>query len=266
MTLDQELLKARIFYSLKSLLNPDDTIPPRTLEVFMCEAFGFNHVGDGNFYADGIKGNVQASIKTRMLNPHVLKRKQGRNFQTHPDMFLGPNQNVKHNKWNYGLEVVQRRQALDFNDEEATAKKIGSSTLKEFTKNINESFEKYGTDTTQEIIGVHGYDHTKKFYLLSIFWKEYEHLDPNAITWKKEGYGVSGYIKENDINYKIAERVNGNSKREATCFKEYKNLTKYKCSAEIKVPIPDSWPFDKDSILAEINLKEKNHAPILFSE
>lgn len=266
MILDEDHIRAKIYHSLKSLLNPDDTIPPRTLEVFICEAFGFNHVGDGNFYADGIKGNVQASIKTRMLNPHVLKRKEGRHFQSHPNMFLGPNQNVKHNKWNYGLEVVQRRQALDFNDEEATAEKIGVSTLSEFSKNINESFQKYGTNQTQEIICVHGYDHTKNFYLLSIFWKEYEHLNPEKIEWKKEGYGVSGYINENKISYKIAERINGNAKREATCFKEYKNVTKYKHSVKLKVPIPDPWPFDKNTTLAEINLKEKNHVSILFSE
>ena len=172
----------------------------------------------------------------------------------------------KHNKWNYGLEVVQRRQALDFNDEEATAEKIGVSTLNEFSKNINESFQKYETNETQEIICVHGYDYTKNFYLLSIFWKEYKHLDPNKIEWKKEGYGVSGYINENNISYKIAERINGNAKREATCFKEYKNVTKYEHSVTLKVPIPNPWPFDKNTTLAEINLKEKNHVPILFSE
>lgn len=266
MVLDENHIRAKIYHSLKSLLNPDDTIPPRTLEVFICEAFGFKHVGDGNFYADGIKDNIQASIKTRMMNPHVLKIKTGRNFQSHPDMFLGPHQNVKQNKWNYGLEIVQRRQALDFDDVQATATDIGVSTLTEFSKNIKESFEKYGTDTTQEIIGVHGYDHTGKFYLLSLFWKEYEHLNPNKIEWKKEGYGVSGYITEDNISYKIAERINGNAKREATCFKEYKNVTKYEYSAKIKVPIPDPWPFDINSILTEINLKEENHVPILFSE
>ena len=91
-------LRARIFHGLKSLLSEGDTLPPRFLEVAICESFGLDHVGDGNFYADGVKDKMQASIKTRMMNPHVLKRKQGRDFQTDPAMFLGPKQNKKHNK------------------------------------------------------------------------------------------------------------------------------------------------------------------------
>jgi hypothetical protein len=63
------------------------------------------------------------------------------------------------------------------------------------------------------------------------------------------------------------QRVNGNAKREATCFKEYKDLTKYNSSASIKLPLPDPWKFNKEDILTEINLKEKSNVnSILFSE
>ena len=55
---------------------------------------------------------------------------------------------------------------------------------------------------------------------------------------------------------KICERIDGNSKREATCFKEFKDLTKYKNSANIKLPLPDPWKFDIVAILEEIYLKE----------
>ena len=265
LTLDHDLLKAKIYHNLKSIMIPGDTLPPRSLEIAICEAFGVAHVGDGNFYADGYLNDIQVSVKTRMMNPHVLKTKVGRDFQSDPDKFLGPHQNVKQNKWTAGLEIVQRRQQLDFkNDSTVPASKIGMAALKGFQDNVNESYKKYNTTQSYEIVGVHGYSRTRSSYLISLYWQEYQSLDGTAIEWVREGYGVAGYQTINNVQQKICERVNGNAKREATCFKEYKNLTKYKHSAEIKLPIPESWSFDKNAILAEINLKENANVSRLF--
>lgn len=260
MNVDSDLFRARIYHGLKSILTQGDTLPPRFLEFAICESFGMNHVGDGNFYADGYLNNIQVSIKTRMLNPHVLKTKSGRDFQTNPAMFLGPHQNVKQNKWTAGLEIVQRRQQLDFkNDSTESAKKIGLATLKGFQDNIDESYKKYGTTKSYEIIGVHGYNHKQSSYIVSLFWQEYIPVDTAKIIWVREGACVAGYADVDGISQKVCERINGNAKREATCFKEYKDLTKYNCSASISLPLPDPWEFNKDTILAEINLKGKSH-------
>lgn len=252
MKINKDKFKARIYHGLKSLLSPGDTLPPRFLEYSICQAFGFEHVGDGNFYADGVTKDVQASIKTRMLNPHVLKRKQGRDFHTHPSMFLGPHQNVKQNRWTGGMEIVQRRQALNFDDVKASADKVGQYSIQGFIDNVQESHTKYGTKISQEIIGIHGYDHTQKNYIVSLFWKELDIPNPSEIVWKREGYGVSGYKTINGVPHKIAERINGNAKREATCFKEYKNLTVYKNSEHFVIPIPAPWEFNEELILKEI--------------
>jgi hypothetical protein len=253
-------LTARVFHGLKSLFNPDDTLPPRYLEYAICKSFDLHHVGDGNFYADGYRDDVQVSIKTRMLNPDVLKTKAGRDFQTHPDKFLGPQQNVKQNRWTSGLEIVQRRQALDFDDIAATPDKIGQATVDGFQTNVDESYKKYNTTKSFEIVGVHGYNHNRTAYIISLFWQEYEPLDAKQLAWTREGYGVSGYATVDKIKYKVCERVNGNAKREATCFKEFKNLNKYKHSVSIEVPIPDPWNFDQAAILTEINnLKGSAH-------
>lgn len=249
---DQDHLTARVFHGLKSLLNPGDTLPPRYLEYAICESFNLHHVGDGNFYADGYKDQVQVSIKTRMLNPDALKKKAGRDFQTHPDKFLGPQQNKKQNKWTGGLEIVQRRQALDFDDIAATPEKIGEETVAGFQRNVEESYKKYSTSKSYEIVGVHGYNHNVTAYIMSLFWQEYKPLDAKLLTWVREGYGVSGYSTVKKIKYKVCERINGNAKREATCFKEYQNLTTYQNSIHIEVPIPDPWNFDKVLILEEI--------------
>lgn len=257
MNIDLDLFRAKIFHGLKSIQSPGDTLQPRFLEVSICESFGFMHVGDSTFYADGVKDHCQLSVKTRMLNPHNLKRKEGRDFQTHPAKFLGPQVNQKHNRWTAGLEIVQRRQQIDFkNDSTASPDRVGKSTLHGFKQNIIESYNKYNTSTSIEVIGVHGYDFSNKFYIVSLFWKNYEPLDHKNIIWVREGYGVAGYIDDNGISKKICERINGNAKREATCFKEFKDLTKYENFVNIKLPIPEPWKFNKDEVLTEIRLME----------
>jgi hypothetical protein len=141
------------------------------------------------------------------------------------------------------------------------------ATIQGFRDNINESYAKYGTSTSYEIISVHGYNRQQSSYIVSLFWQEYAHVDTAKITWAREGASVAGYTVIDNVSQKVCERINGNAKREATCFKEYKDLTKYTHSASIKLPLPDPWTFNKQDILAEINLKEQSHArPILFSE
>lgn len=251
---DQDLFKAKVFHGLKSLLSTGDTLPPRFLEIAVCDAFGFTHVGDSTFYADGVKDDMQMSIKTRMINPNALKIKEGRDFQTDPLRFLGPHQNVKQSKWTAGLEIVQRRQKLDFeNDSTENPKNIGISTLAGFESNIKESHDKFNTTTSYEVIVAHGYNRTNTSYIVSLFWQEYQPLDASKITWVREGLSVAGYAVIDKVPKKICERINGNANREATCFKEYKDLTKYTLSAHISLPIPKPWKFDKTSILEEIN-------------
>jgi hypothetical protein len=262
--IDQNQLTARVYHGLKSLLNTGDTLPPRYLEFIICQSFGLDHVGDGNFYADGVKGNIQASIKTRMLNPDVLKTKSGRDFQTHPDKFLGPKQNKKHNKWTAGEEFIQRRQEID-NEATSSERRIGILTLRNFRKNIHESYKRYNTNTSYEIIVIHGYNSNYSRYLVSVFWQKYQTPTTKDLTWSKEKGDVVAHMTIDGVPQKIIHRVRGGAPRESTCFKEYKNPTKYKHSVNIEVPIPEAWNFNQDKILTEINnLKEQTDVPTLF--
>jgi hypothetical protein len=259
---DVDHLKAKIFFCLKSLSAQGETLNSRLLELAICESFGFQHVGDSNYYADGVTADKQLSVKTRIIQPEILKTKEGRDFQSHPTKFLGPKCNHKQNRLTNGIEIVQRRQQLDLtNDSTADPVIVGEQTIEGFNRNIFESQQKYQTARTYEAISVHGYDRTEKYYLFNLYWKEAELLDPATITWKREGSSVCGYVLVDNVLKKVCERVNGNSKREATCFKEYKDLCKYQHSISIKVPLPDLWTFDKETILNEINLKEQqcNH-------
>jgi hypothetical protein len=216
-------------------------------------SFGMDHVGDGNYYADGVGKDIQASIKTRMMNPHVLKTKDGRDFQSHPDKFLGPQVNQKHDRWTAGVEIVQRRQALDFDDIAASAEQVGRASLEGFQKNVDESINRYNVTHSYEIIAIHGYSSDLKSYKVSLFWQPYQHLDPEVIEWQRVAYGVWGLVDVGGKKHRIMERINGNAKREATCFKEFKDLNKYKYSVSIEVPIPEPWNFDQEKILTEIN-------------
>ena len=51
MKIDPNLLRARIFHSLKSLPLQGDALEPRLLEIIICESFGAQHVGDSKYYA-----------------------------------------------------------------------------------------------------------------------------------------------------------------------------------------------------------------------
>lgn len=260
-----DLLTARVYHGLKSLLTPGDTLPPRFLEYSICKAFDMVHVGDGNFYADGVKDDVQASIKTRMITPLIRKKTSGKNFFTRPELFLGPHHNQKHNRWTGGLEIVQRRQALPFDDIAASPEQIGTATLQEFAANVTESAVRYNTTHSIEIVCVHGYDCQFDNYLVGLYWQPYQHLTADTMVWTREGSAVAGYATVNGVKHKLVDRINGNAKREATCFKEYKNLLKYQNSLNIQVPVPEPWAFDQCNILAEIqNLKENRHVTFLF--
>lgn len=264
MNLDKNLFRAKIYHGLKSIYGSDDTLTPRYLEIAICNSFGFAHVGDSAFYADGICDQIQMSIKTRMISPHRPKTKPGRDFQSDPLKFLGPQHNAKQDKWTGGLEIVQRRQQLDFkNDMLASAARIGRASLKGFDDNVKQSHARYNTTTSYEVIGVHGYDCTGKYYLISLFWQSYCSLDTRQIQWVREGSGVAGYTEVDSVAYKVCERINGNAKREATCFKEYKDLTKFTNSFSTKLPLPEPWQFQPEQILEEINQQEKKNAGIL---
>jgi hypothetical protein len=256
MNFNTDLFRAKVFHGLKNIQCHGDTLSPRYLEIAITESFGGTHVGDSAFYADGIVQSQQLSIKTRMLSPIILKTKSGRDFQSHPEKFLGPHINQKHNRYINGLEIVQRRQQLNLeNDSTASPIDVGRETLAGFEKNIAESVARYNVVDTYEIICVHGYDRTNQNYIAGLFWKQHEPLNYSTISWARENHSVVGYVSDNGIMKKICERINGNAKREATCFKEYKDLTKYQCSVNIKVPLPDPWVFDLNALLAEIELK-----------
>lgn len=255
-TCDTNLLRAKIFHSLKCIANAGETLQPRLLEHLICQVFGFTHVGNDVYYADGICGNKQISIKTRTLEPTVLKTKPGRDFQSHPEKFLGVKQNKNYDKYKGGLGIVQRRQSLDLDDTRATADQIGHAVVAAFKDNIVHSYEKFNTDTTYEIIVVHGYDHTKRNYLMDVYWQEYQELDAQKIRWFREGGAIVGSIFIDGVEHVICKRIDGNATRESTCFKEYKNLIKFNNSAKIKIPVPNHWPFNLSELLDEIQVLE----------
>lgn len=266
MNFDQDLFEAQIFHGLKSLLTDGDTLPPRYLEFSVCKAFGLKHVGAGNFYADGVNSTTQLSIKTRIFKPDVLKTKSGRDFNTHPDKFLGARQNKKQGKTWAGVEFVQRRQEIN-NEPGSTARRIGLLTLRGFRQNIAESRRKFHTTNTFEALLIHGYNWQQNRYMVNVYWQEQSLPKIKDITWEHEVGGVNGYVTIDGKSQIVMHRVRGGASREATCFKEYKDPTKYSYSVSISVPIPESWPFDKEKILTELkHLKEVKDGPILFTE
>jgi hypothetical protein len=103
--------------------------------------------------------------------------------------------------------------------------------------------------------------------MVNVYWQEQSLPKIKDITWEHEAGGVNGYVTIDGKSQIVMHRVRGGASREATCFKEYKDPTKYSYSVSISVPIPESWPFDKEKILTELkHLKEVKDGPILFTE
>lgn len=256
MNIDQNLLRARTHYYLKSLLTADSKLEPSTLEHMACEVFGLKRVGEQNDFADGVNDRSQASIKTRFLKPTKTKT-----FQSYPDHFLGYQFNHKQQTVTNGIELVQRRQVVD---ESQDAKKIGAETIQKFVDKIGESRTKYGVTTSYEVILCHGYSWDRKTYLVSVFWQPYQALDAKLLDWRREKNCVAGYEKhffeEGYRDVKMCLRYNGNIARMATNFIEYKNPTKYQYSCHVQVQTPQPWPFDYEATLAELDLKDSDHA------
>ena len=141
-------------------------------------------------------------------------------------------------------------------------------TLRGFRQNILESKKKFCINKTYEVLLIHGYNWQRNRYLVNVYWQELTLPKTKDIIWKQEAGGVDGYVEVNGTSQIVMHRVRDGAPREATCFKEYKDPTKYKHSASISVPIPEQWPFNQEFILAELqHLKEKSHdSTILFTE
>ena len=259
------LLAAKLFFSLKARSTPTETIQPRLLEILIADGFGLKHTGDETYYADGVLDNIQVSTKTRTFDPVILKRKESRDFQTEPEKFLSTHYVQKHDYWCNCVSVVQRRQSLPFDDLAAEADEVGKATLQGFKDNVQESHDRYGTDTSYEVIATHGFSVNPKFYNMSLFWQEVKFLDNEKIKWEREGKKVVGYTFEEGQRYKVAERINGNANREATCFIEYKNLLKYENNVNIQVPVPEMEEFNLETQTRLMNeLAEKyNNSKLL---
>jgi hypothetical protein len=252
--IDLDTLRASVFHKLKHLSKIGDTLGFLELEYAICDAFDARHTGNLDCYADGVKNNLQFSVKSNKLKP-----KKGKDFQSDYDHFLSPSRNNNQNYITPGPKIIQRRQFLDFDDIAATPNEIGKATLNGFNSNIIESYQKFNTSESIEIVVVHGYDYKHEHYLVSVFWGKLKELDEESITWIKEKGKIAGYVISSDgIRTKVCERISGNSNYQATCFIEYKDLSSYSNSVQINLPLPEMIPFDRDALLEEIRMLEES--------
>lgn len=252
---DHDHFRARAYFFLKSLPERGMQLEPKIIERITCESFGLEIKGGANRWADGVNDSIQASVKSRYFSP-----KRNSDFQTHPREFLSIQHNSRQDTRTAGIELIQRRQQLDENCSPAD---IGHQTINLFIDNIHQSAVLYRVDTSYEIIVAHGFKHNKNTYMLSVFYQEYEALDPSQLIWERDGDGVAGYelvdLGSGPVRVKKCRRIDGNAKRCATNFIEYKDPIKYKYSEHLQIPVPDIWEFDRKQMLSEIYRME-NHA------
>jgi len=251
---DSDYFRARSFFFLKSSPERGLKLEPKILELITCESFGLAPKGGANRWADGVNNKAQASIKTRFFESKVKS-----DFQTCPEEYFGIQHNSKQDTRTAGIELIQRRQQLD---ESRSPREIGRQTINLFLDNIRQSALQYNVGTSYEIIVAHGFKRIQNTYMLSVFWQEYEAVDPEKLIWERESNAVAGFelidMGSGPVKVKRCLRINGNANRCATNFIEFKNPIKYKYSKHLQIPVPDTWEFNRDQMLDEINRIEQN--------
>jgi hypothetical protein len=245
--LDTDDLKARVFHSLKySSLSSD------TWEQIICSSMSATWVPGDKYLADGIYLNNILNIKTLSFNPSIKKKKENRDFLSHPNKEFDPTCQM----------IIQRRTNLPLNlDEQISSPyEIGEATLNGFVEFVNQSYKKFqGTNNTLDIIVRHGVDKTEKKYLVDIDIFDHQFHDPKTLQWDEVFGGqksrqagkriaIEGY-KDGKI---VARRNGSNSGLYQTNYLIYKDLTKSEINYTLSIPLPKLINFDKDDTLKEI--------------
>jgi len=239
---DIDELKSRVYFGLKT-----NSLSAENWEQVVCQAMGAKWIEGDKYLADGVLHRAVLNIKTAKIKPNILKRKENRDFLSHPQMF------------DTVLELVQRRVGLPgINDMQDDPKIIGQKTIENFKAFEKESFEKFGCDHTLDIVVRYGTDRTLKNYLVDINISNHRHPDYRNLNWvafdhgsKSKYQGRSQIVGLRDGERVVARNSSGTG-RQQNCYIIYKNLQFATHRYSVSVPIPNPLEFNREEILKEI--------------
>lgn len=261
-TLNKDYFIASMTWGLKALPIKGMCLDETYIEIHTAKAFGMEHTGKSNDYADGVLDNVSASIKSIKLDKQEKVRAGLRDFINTPDFYFKPRWSKANQYWHFPIQVVQRRQELE-DEDTMTPEQIGIASINGFREKIEKSHVKYGTQEEWEILVVHGYGHNNQ-YLFGLYWQQYQHLDPTNLTFARKKKDIQGFQTIEGQPYLIMDRVNGNA-RQGTCFREYKSVDKYENKCSFVLNLPQTFEFNEAALRQESKAKIINEQTLKTS-
>ena len=141
-----DILKTKVYYALKT-----NSLSSENWEQIICDSLGAIWIEGDKYLADGILKENNLNIKTIHFHPQIRTTKPSRDFIHNPEHY------------DPVLELVQRRVGLPhLNDMIEDPYVIGKATIENFKRFERESFEKFNTTKTLDVIIRHGIDRTEK--------------------------------------------------------------------------------------------------------
>lgn len=242
MQINLDILKTRVYYGLKT-----NNLDSEEWEKIMCDCLDATHIPGDKYLADGVYNTSNLNIKTVNFKPHIRKNTPSRDFISHPEHFSSV------------LELVQRRVGLPhLNDMIEDPAIIGKETIDNFKKFEAESFAKFKTTDTKDIIVRHGIDRTQTKYIVDVFIEDHIHPVAKELEWRENLHGPNSKYKgrQSVIGFKddkkIVSRNSSGTGRQQNCYIIHRSIERFKQRETIILPIPKVIKYDHKKLLEEI--------------
>jgi len=243
MRVNLDILKTKVFYALKT-----NNLSSENWELIVCDSLDAMHIPGDKYLADGVYGTSNLNIKTLNFHPQIRKNRPSRDFISHPEYFSPV------------LELVQRRVGLPhLNDMTEDPAVIGKETIDNFKAFEQESFDKFDTTNTIDVIVRHGVDRTQKKYIVDMFIEEHIHPTASELNWQENLHGPNSKYKGRQSvigfknNKKIVARNSSGTGRQQNCYLIFRDINRVEHRETIVLPLPERIVYDHIKLLEEIN-------------
>jgi hypothetical protein len=243
-TIDKTKFKTMLHWTIRTKGLP---LTPADWEHIVAYSTGSRWVGKARDLADCVHDASKTiiSVKAAVKEPHIRKRKDSRDFISHPDYYDIDN-----------LRQVGRRCGLPktIDDQTDDPRIVGLAAWENYKATEKESLEKYSCENSLDISIIHSVSSTGNEYLVRISGYDHDIQDVEQLVWKDNVFGPgSKYVgnRANVVGYRgdipVMSRNGGRGGHEQNCFFRYYKLDEALWSETISIPLPKQQPFDFDT-------------------
>lgn len=247
---DSQLFQARLHFNLRHNCLDSDS-----WEMLIADCTSSEWINGSAHLADAFNKDRRCciSVKTRFIEPHILKTKENRDFLTHPKNFHRGGKKV-HELDLDNLHTVSRRCSIPNLDEhKSPAEAIGKAAIADYIAFEQASLAKFDCDSTLDVVVLHGISADEKRYLSRVMF--FDHKLNDIESWhdissggRSKYTGKRMMIVGNDAKGPHIGR-NSNLGRHQTCMIRFYRLSEALKVLEFQIPMPKQEKFDLEKEL-----------------